>query len=155
MTTKKEALIVDIDGTLANVDHRLRFIRDEAGVLKKDRDWHAFHKACIDDEPFTWCKDLVSLYKEKGHHIFLITGRGEEYLEQTLNWLKKHGVHYDDLYMRPLGDQREDHIIKKEIYTQKIEQSFDVSFVLEDRKSVVAMWRESGLTCLQCAPGDF
>jgi len=27
--------------------------------------------------------------------------------------------------------------------------------VVEDRTRVVQMWREEGLVCLQCAPGEF
>jgi hypothetical protein len=30
-----------------------------------------------------------------------------------------------------------------------------VLFIVEDRTSVVEMWRAQGFVCLQCAPGDF
>jgi hypothetical protein len=30
-----------------------------------------------------------------------------------------------------------------------------VLIVVEDRNRVVQMWREEGLVCLQCAPGEF
>jgi len=30
-----------------------------------------------------------------------------------------------------------------------------VLFIVEDRSSVVDMWRAQGLVCLQCAPGEF
>jgi hypothetical protein len=30
-----------------------------------------------------------------------------------------------------------------------------VLLVVEDRTRVVQMWREEGLVCLQCAPGEF
>jgi phosphoserine phosphatase len=30
-----------------------------------------------------------------------------------------------------------------------------VLFIVEDRSSVVEMWRQQGFVCLQCAPGDF
>jgi hypothetical protein len=30
-----------------------------------------------------------------------------------------------------------------------------ILFVVEDRSRVVEMWRSEGLTCLQCAHGDF
>jgi octaprenyl-diphosphate synthase len=45
--------------------------------------------------------------------------------------------------------------IKEEIYHLKIEKDAQVLFVIDDRKSVVERWRKLGLTCLQCAPGDF
>lgn len=155
MVTITKALIVDIDGTLANAEHRLHYIRDEQGGLKADKNWHAFHAACIDDEPFKWCLDMVTIYKKHDYAIFLMTGRGAEHREATLSWLKKYRVPFDELYMRGVGDHREDSVVKKELYRFHIEDDYRVEFVLEDRKSVVAMWREVGLTCLQCAPGDF
>jgi len=32
---------------------------------------------------------------------------------------------------------------------------FEPILVVEDRASVVSMWRSEGLICLQCAPGEF
>jgi hypothetical protein len=57
--------------------------------------------------------------------------------------------------MRKKGDRREDYLVKEEIYKNHIDQIYNVMFVLEDRKQVVDMWRRLGLTCLQCAPGEF
>ena len=61
----------------------------------------------------------------------------------------------DELFMRPTGDTRKDSILKKEIYDNHIKGKYNVKYVLDDRDSVVEMWREQGLTCLQVAPGDF
>lgn len=57
--------------------------------------------------------------------------------------------------MRPAGDYRPDQIVKRELYEAHIAGQYDVLFCVDDRNSVVAMWRELGLTCLQCAEGDF
>lgn len=154
MTTRKKALIIDIDGTLANVDHRLHFIRGKERE-EKGKDWHGFHSACDKDEPHYWCVELIELYKKASFGIVLLTGRGEEYREVTLKWLKEHDISFDELFMRPKSARVEDSEVKKEIYQQEIEPHYDVRFVVEDRSSVVAMWRDVGLTCLQCAPGNF
>ncbi len=55
--------------------------------------------------------------------------------------------------MRADKDSRKDFIIKKEIL-EVIRKDFDdpeILFVVDDRPSVVKMWREEGLVCLQCA----
>jgi hypothetical protein len=57
--------------------------------------------------------------------------------------------------MRKYGDYRKDYVVKREIYEQLIAPDYDILCVLDDRNSVVDMWREIGLTCLQVAPGDF
>lgn len=65
---------------------------------------------------------------------------------------------FDDifcLHMRPDGDFRPDVEVKKEIYKREIEGQFKVLFAVDDRASVVEMWRAQGLVCLQCAKGDF
>ena len=57
--------------------------------------------------------------------------------------------------MRPHDDFRKDDVIKAEIYEKEILPYYHVLFVVEDRKSVVEMWREKGVVCLQCDWGDF
>ena len=64
-------------------------------------------------------------------------------------------VYYSDLFMRADGDYRADSIVKEEIYHDKIEPVYNVLLVLDDRDSVVKMWRSLGLTCLQVAEGNF
>lgn len=87
--------------------------------------------------------------------VLLVSGREDKYLEPTLNWLNKHGIRYEKLFMRKSGDYRKDAIIKEEIYKTKIEPNYNVEFVLDDRAQVVKMWRDIGLTCLQVADGNF
>jgi hypothetical protein len=57
--------------------------------------------------------------------------------------------------MRKLNDNRPDDIIKKELYDQYIKGKYFVKFVLDDRDSVVRMWRNEGLLCLQVYYGNF
>ncbi len=45
--------------------------------------------------------------------------------------------------------------MKREIYAKYIAPHYDVTFVVDDRKSVVDMWRSCGLVTLQCAEGNF
>lgn len=57
--------------------------------------------------------------------------------------------------MRPDYEFISDQVLKLRIYEQNIKDKFDVLFVIDDRKSVVDMWRRNGLVCLQCAEGEF
>lgn len=38
---------------------------------------------------------------------------------------------------------------------KNIKDKYDVLFAIDDRSSVVDMWRDLGLVCLQCAEGAF
>ncbi len=57
--------------------------------------------------------------------------------------------------MRKTDDFRPDEDVKKEIYNENIKNKFNVLYVFDDRNSVVNIWRNEGLTCLQVANGDF
>ena len=102
-----------------------------------------------------WCFQLIKAMSSLGVEIILLTGRGEEYRQETETWLRKQSVKYKTLYMRRVKDERTDAIIKKEVYVEHVKNTYETLFVVEDRKSVVEMWREIGVTCLQCDWGDF
>lgn len=145
----KKAIIIDLDGTLADCEHRVHHLH------KTPKDWKSFYSGLINDELNSWCHDLMKAMKNTGFELLIVTGREETYRQESISWLEKYNIEYDALYMRGKKDYREDSEIKKEIYLDKIKDKYDVSFVLDDRLSVVKMWRELGLTCLQCDWGDF
>lgn len=145
----KDAIIVDIDGTIANINHRRKYVES------KPKDWDKFFSLMYKDKPNETVIDIIKKYKRTGEKIILCTGRMSMYEVETDNWLKKMGVHYDELFMRENGDFRADDIVKKEIYQNVIEDYYNVVLVLDDRNRVVKMWRELGLTCFQVAEGDF
>ncbi|MBT7611376.1 MAG: hypothetical protein HN576_16570 [Bacteriovoracaceae bacterium] len=146
---KQKAIIVDLDGTLCNVDHRVHHVQ------KKEKDWKLFNEGMAHDGIYLWCFELILSMKNSGYEIIFLTGRDNSYRDQTCTWLEKNKIQYDTLHMREVTDHREDHIIKNEIYKRVIEPQKNVLFVLDDRLSVVKMWREIGLICLQCDWGDF
>jgi predicted kinase len=138
---KGNAIIVDIDGTLA---HRC------------DRQWFDYSK--VDQDALDVTVDgIVRAYAKMDYIILIVSGREgtEECRSKTLQWLDKHKVPYYDLMMRKEGDFRRDSIVKEEIYNNYIKDKFDVEFVLDDRSQVVVKWREMGLKCLQVAEGNF
>lgn len=150
MNKKTKAIICDIDGTLANVEHRRHFIAGDRP------DWQSFNESMIVDTVNDWCRQLV-LRMCHTHFIIFATGRYEDFRGATECWLAENGLdalgHL--LLMRADNDSRRDSIMKEEMYRTHIEPRFDVDFVIDDRQSVVDMWRSLGLVCLQCDEGDF
>ncbi len=145
----KKAIIVDLDGTLCNVEHRV------SHVLGEEKDWKSFNEALVHDTIYDWCQELIRVMHKEQYKVLFVTGRGEDYRDLTVNWLSKNNVSYHQLYMRKSNDFREDNEVKLEIYRGSIEQHYQVLFVLDDRLSVVKMWRDIGLVCLQCDWGNF
>ena len=152
-----DAILIDIDGTIANLDHRLHHIR------KKPRDYDSFFAAMSEDTPIKdtlWLIDLlITAHYEQGDFVFFIcTGRSEDYRKQTEEWLCEHAMRLHnvmyEILMRVPKDFRKDSIIKDEMRQNIEDQGFNIRLVLEDRQQVVDMWRSKGITCLQVNQWD-
>jgi len=146
---KPKAVIFDIDGTLANIDHRRHLLN-----LEK-KHWSLFFDSMIKDKPNEWCKKMSNLYHSQGYTILLVSGRPDNYMSVTRGWLEEHDIRFHWLFLRKENDYRPDFEIKKEIYEKYIDGKYGVEFVVDDRSQVVKLWRELGLVCLQCAEGDY
>lgn len=134
----KQAIICDLDGTLAHIDHRDPY---DASTCERDG---------LNLPVF----QVLQRFAGEAM-IILVSGRQEQWKSQTMNWLKNHCVPYDLLLMRKTNDFRKDTVIKKELFNAHIKNKYQVLFVLDDRDQVVKMWRENDLTCFQVAEGNF
>ena len=141
------AIIIDLDGTLANIDER-------RNQLWKTNDWGGFRKGIERDKLNFWCKEIIEKFKVE-YKIVLLTGRDSSCLKDTENWLEDNNIHWDELHCRKLDDYRKDAVVKEEIYTQLLKDKYEILFVVDDRQSVVDMWRSLKLICLQCDYGNF
>lgn len=151
----KNIVIVDIDGTIAKVGDRLKYLQQE------NKDWDSFYEHCDEDAPIEDMVRLVSDFYEWGYNIVFCTGRRESVREKTRDWIKDnlYMEHQYDLLMRKDKDWRHDTEVKPELLAQwmwcnKVEPS-DIYLILEDRDSMVAKWRELGYRCLQVSEGKF
>lgn len=145
-------VVFDLDGTLADGEHRMHYISGEK------KDWRAFFALCGDDKPIdAGIGVLQSLLLHGGHRVEIWTGRSDEVIDQTIGWFVEHigstlWAQVDRLRMRPAGDYTQDHDLKAD-WLAESERKPDLVF--EDRDRVVAMWRANGVPCFQVAPGAF
>ena len=146
----KNIVVVDIDGTIAKVGDRLKYLQQEK------KDWDAFYEHCDEDVPFMDMLQLVSAL-EQDYVIVFCTGRRESVRKKTQEWLDYY-FGYDftyHLFMRLDGDFRHDTEVKPELLAKAGVGPKEVLCILEDRDSMVAKWRELGYRCLQVNEGDF
>lgn len=153
------AIIVDIDGTVADTAHRKHY------VALKPKNFPAFFAAAVDDPPILPVIRAAVAMKAVGAALVFCSGRPEkegdlDVRKLTEDWLDEHvnyvrGLKYDALYMRKAGDYRPDDIVKEELLDQIIADGYAPELVFDDRNRVVAMWRRRGLICAQVAEGDF
>lgn len=171
-------VIFDIDGTLADVSHRLHLIKDMAHWVSTDGqlpkpNWEAFlsDEMVAKDSPIyqTW-RTMASLM-ETGSRVIFITGRPESQRPTTWDWLTTDSCEIrcnatgylrtypfgsaSCLYMRKTGDRRPSHIVKEELLQRARKDGYTPQLVFEDRKDDTEMWRRNGLLCCQVAEGNY
>lgn len=147
----KEAIIVDLDGTLSDISHREHHVRG-----KGNKNWKAFFEGIAGDKKNEAVVALYDMAVKGGYTVILLTGRPEDYRIPSEEWLREHKLDdYFALFMRPHNVNKPDTEVKGDIYDRFIKPHFKVLFTVEDRDQVVQMWRAKGLTCFQVAEGKY
>lgn len=141
-------IIVDIDGTVADCNHRLCYIQGG------NKDWKKFYAYMHLDEPIEPTIQLVKELMYGGNNILWCTGRPIDHLVTTEKWLDDHNLPYRNLYMRPKNDYRPDYIVKQELLLEMRKDGFNPVAAFEDRTRVAEMWRNNGLICYQVANNE-
>ena len=145
--------LFDLDGTLADLTHRLHHIQPPEGAAKN---WDAFFDACDGDAPISPVLTLAHHLMREVTLVF-VSGRSDATRKKTEAWLFKYGLGDGPgrLYMRKAGDHRPDNIVKGELLDQILAAGFKPIMAFDDRDQVVKMWRERGVHCAQVADGNF
>ena len=151
-------IIFDIDGTLLNIQHRVFHLH------KTPPDWKSFNRSMESDIPIPEMVELLRILgNDSRNRIIFCSGRGKQNRLVTENQIarllspisNKKNANIINLYLRDVTDSREDSVVKSDLYDQMIKDGFKPIMVFEDRASVVKMWRNRGLRCLQVADANF
>lgn len=177
-------IIFDLDGTLADCEHRRHFVDPEycmdylKGCCDNDKycevntgqyfkpDWKAFYEACEDDKPILPVRDILWALNPYKNKIAIWSGRCESVRDKTIKWLIDHiflgnfiTMDQIELKMRPIGDNTPDDQLKERWYDlHNVEHPRDnIEFVFDDRPKVVRMYRRRGIFVFDCNQngGDF
>ena len=153
-----DTIVFDIDGTLANLSHRLKWVSGEV------KDWDRFYQDVRQDgviEPiaelfFLLCIGLGHYDIDFNMRVICITGRPERTRAATLKWFReKIGPEPDAIYMRKDHDFRPDVEIKREWVEKLRKEGNNIILAFEDRDRVVKMYRDLGIQCCQVAEGTY
>jgi len=132
----KKAVIFDLDGTLADID-----------------DYEALHK--VNSNEFRLVARNAESYPQMvakaveahrdGRDVIVLTARSAHYRDDTKKWLHKHGIPYDQLFMRPIDNDEKDKKVKKQILQDEVLPHFDVKKAYDDKKKNVKMFKKQGI----------
>jgi hypothetical protein len=152
----KPLYIFDLDGTLALIDHRVHLLDSD-----DPKKWRRFYAACDQDAPNI---PVLNTMERLGFFadIWIFSGRSDEVRDKTVTWLAQnttfmtHDLEGPMLRMRAEGDYTPDDALKAQWYdAMLVDDRARLIATFDDRDRVVQMWRKKGVTCFQCANGEF
>lgn len=152
-------LVCDLDGTVANNDHRQHFVREQS-----PKDWDSFHNPRLmqDDTPYPNAKTFFSrLLMLRPIHIVFLTGRPEKTRAVTSWWLYGHlnmnTIQEDDgqflrsapvlnhamLIMKSDNDYRKANLYKEQAVNRLLAAKKDdtIVFIDDDERCYETFWR--------------
>lgn len=135
---KQDAIVMDIDGTLALIGDRGPF------------DWQNVDKDYVN--PIM--KHFIDLENNLGNNIILMSGRSEDAREKTISWLNKFNIHYDYLFMRPANNYEKDDKIKKQLFDNQVGGFFNVYRAYDDRLTTTQVWHNKGIYTINVNQGN-
>jgi FMN phosphatase YigB (HAD superfamily) len=142
----KKTVIFDLDGTLADCEHRRHFI------ATKPKNWKAFFAGIPGDTPIKAIVNSCKLLKEDVH-VTIVTARPKTCESDTLLWLAANDIEFNEIYFREANDFRDDAIVKSEILDTILAKGYEPELVYDDRPKVIRMWKSRGLTVIDCGKG--
>jgi len=119
-------VLCDIDGTLAYSPERRVY-----DYKKVDKDLPN--------------KKLIEVLQRLNLPVIILSGRESSCAKETIEWLERNNIQFKGLAMRAQGDNREDSIVKEEMYNGVIKDKYNVLCVFDDRPRVIRMWKKLGL----------
>lgn len=144
------AVLVDIDGVLADASGRQHFLNNPSG----HRDWRAFFGAVGGDPPLQGVPQLLDLL-DPAITIVLLSARPKWVFEITRDWLERHGVRWHLLVLR--GD---DAVLgaaefKCTVLQHLRDSGFVIELALDDDVRIVEMYRAEGCSAVYVHSGYY
>lgn len=124
-----KCIMVDVDGTLSNSWNRRIFD----------------FKECINDEVIEPVKLVVNRFKDSGIKVIIFSARDDICYDETKQWLINNDIYHDELFLKGVKDNRNDSIVKEEMFYKHIHGVYDPLFVIDDRIGVLKLWQSIGL----------
>lgn len=147
--SKGSVVICDLDGTLCDISHRIHHVSGET------KNWKLFFAGISKDKIRKDVFDMIkTMYDKEDKQIIFVSGRPDTYKQQTLAWLRKNDVSFGfTLIMRKENDTRPDTEVKKQILDTYFKDKSCIYKVIDDRPSVIRMWKKEGLDVIDVGSG--
>ena len=142
----------DLDGTLADVRHRLHYIQPNPAIDPKTgkkvmRRFDLFHHACVHD---TVVEPVAYFYRkfvaDPDVTVIVLSGRDHATYDKTAQWFVDNDLPPPDQMLLKQGDQNIPDVEQKRFHADRLEKKYGkpITMVFDDRDRVVVMWKARG-----------
>jgi hypothetical protein len=142
------AVVVDLDGVLSDAAQRQHHLEAPR------QDWSAFFEAAGHDPVIDEMRVLLDLLAPD-LAVVLLTARPSRVHPLTEAWLRRHGIRWDLLLMRPWGDDEVARDFKQAGVWDLRAHGFDLRLAIEDDRRNVEMFRAEGVPCIYFHSGYY
>lgn len=144
----RQVYIFDLDWTLANLEHRLHYIK----TPWQPKDWQGFFSEVSKD---TVIENVARIWHSLSSPTIckvILSGRSNQCAFQTEEWLSKNWFKYDFILMRDSWDERDDTDVKRDMYNMCLKWN-DILWVFDDRRRILDMRQEEGVFTFDVSQG--
>lgn len=146
---KQKAIIVDLDGTYCDHNHRGEL------WIHHPRPVGDIQDAIPNDGVVEWCQRIIDDYAKDGFKIVFLTARTHDFEEATRKWLERVAAHVDwELFIRnedePMAKMNDAMFKGIRLLTQ-ILPLYDVRLAIDDKASCCQIFRAHGIATLCCS----
>ncbi len=132
--------VVDLDGVLADVRHRLHHLE------ARPKDWRSFFAAAPEDPVLDEGRRVVEALASV-HEIVYLSGRPELCRADTERWLTEHELPRARVLLRPRHDRRPSRLVKVEAL-DRLARDRAVAVLVDDDPQVLDAARAAGYDVL-------
>jgi len=144
-------VVFDLDGVLANADHRQHLLQPEPGQRKN---WKRFFERAGDDALIEEVARLTLLLDRDLNRV-LLTARPTTIKDITTTWLDQFHVAWDLLVMRPAGVYTPSPVAKRDAVDELRAYGFELLLAFDDDRRNVDMFHEAGVPCIYIHSGYY
>ena len=141
----------DVDGVLANADHRQHLLEPKPGQRK---DWKRLFERAGDDALIEEVARLTLLIDSSLQRV-LLTARPTTIQDITVDWLDRFHIAWDLLVMRPAGEYAPSPVAKKVAVDELRAHGFELLLAFDDDRRNVDMFHAAGIPCIYIHSGYY
>lgn len=137
----REAVIVDVDGTLCDVSGIRHYVLGHP----HSRSFDDFHRASAICPAIPSSVEWVLGHQAAGRAVLVVTARNQRYEFITRRWLRKWEIPCDQLFMRGNRDERPDTEVKADILSEIRGLGFSIVAAIDDNPTVIELWEREAI----------